>query len=60
MERSHIKNLISKLNKLKLKYAFTGAFVTSYNGYHGLRRLVCGMIMALRLNQASTSRRRRP
>jgi len=33
MERSHIKNLISTLNKLSLKYAFTGAFATSYYGY---------------------------
>jgi len=33
MERSHIKNLISTLNKLGLKYAFTGAFATSYYGY---------------------------
>jgi len=33
MERSHIKNLISTLNKLNLKYAFTGAFATSYYGY---------------------------
>ncbi len=33
MERSHIKNLISTLNKLGLEYAFTGAFATSYYGY---------------------------
>ena len=33
MERSHIKNLISTLNNLELKYAFTGAFATSYYGY---------------------------
>lgn len=32
METTHIENLISTLNKLKLKYAFTGAFAVSYYG----------------------------
>jgi hypothetical protein len=33
MENNHIKKLISALNKLKLRYAFTGAFAVSYYGF---------------------------
>jgi len=33
MEKDHIKKLISSLNKLNLRYAFTGAFAVSYYGF---------------------------
>jgi len=33
MEKGHIKKLISTLNKLRIRYAFTGAFAVSYYGY---------------------------
>lgn len=33
MENNHIKKLISSLNKLRLSYAFTGAFAVSYYGF---------------------------
>ena len=33
MENDHIKKLISSLNKLRLSYAFTGAFAVSYYGF---------------------------
>jgi hypothetical protein len=33
MEKEHIKKLISSLNKLNLRYAFTGAFAVSYYGF---------------------------
>jgi len=33
MEKDHIKKLISTLNKLRIHYAFTGAFAVSYYGF---------------------------
>jgi len=33
MEKNQIKKLISTLNKLKINYAFTGAFAVSYYGF---------------------------
>ena len=33
MEKSHIKKIISSLNKLHVHYAFTGAFAVSYYGF---------------------------
>jgi len=33
MEKDHIKRLISVLNRLRIGYAFTGAFALSYYGY---------------------------
>jgi len=33
MEKDHVKKLISALNKLNLRYAFTGAFAVSYYGF---------------------------
>ncbi len=33
MESEHIKRLISRLNKLGIRYAFTGAFAVSYYGF---------------------------
>jgi len=33
MEKDHIKKLISQLNKLRVGYAFTGAFAVSYYGF---------------------------
>jgi len=33
MEKHHIQKLISSLNKINLRYAFTGAFAVSYYGF---------------------------
>lgn len=33
MEKDHIKKLISSLNRLRVRYAFTGAFAVSYYGF---------------------------
>lgn len=33
MESEHIKKIISQLNKLRIGYAFTGAFAVSYYGF---------------------------
>jgi len=33
MEKEHVSNLISQLNKLQIKYVFTGAFALAYYGF---------------------------
>jgi len=33
MEKEHVSNLISQLNKLRIKYVFTGAFALAYYGF---------------------------
>jgi hypothetical protein len=33
MEKGHVSNLISRLNKLQIKYVFTGAFALAYYGF---------------------------